>query len=348
MCGECTEATAEIKINMLCVYLPNSSCFSICSMNTKLSQGLAVETYLFTKMTMSLSNYSSAKIKLEQFYLEFLLSEGDTLLDALLEEFQKTQICSEKSPDFLLKAPEGFSNGASNLFRSPKKRTQSEMLYEDPNNSAAIATTCSKSTVRKSSEEKESNSILSISDDLQEISSSRRRSNFDVIPKFYFKGIKMTRHALLDRNNEDQLSRRLPEIESYFKQYPSGIPIEKFVHITKKLCGLPSFFNLPFCKVINDVSGGNESSPQGGKSPTLSLNQKTNRLSSGGNTVQLHTFLDYWQKEVEPYSRVERFFRVIKQRDADHICKDDFVPFMKVRSSSKTFFKINEIVYDNL
>jgi serine/threonine-protein phosphatase 2A regulatory subunit B'' len=37
----------------------------------------------------------------------------------------------------------------------------------------------------------------------------------------------------------------------------------------------------------------------------------------------------YLTPQVEPYSRVERFFRVIKRCEADFIYKDDFIPFLQ-------------------
>ncbi len=45
--------------------------------------------------------------------------------------------------------------------------------------------------------------------------------------------------------------------------------------------------------------------------------------------IKLKAFLKYWQSEVEPYDRVERFFRVIKRHDAEYIYKDDFIPFLQ-------------------
>lgn len=75
-------------------------------------QVLSLEAYRRTAMPTNLSKYPSAKMELEQFYLQFLLSEGDAVLDALLEEFLAVQLCSEKSPDFLIKLPKGFNNGS--------------------------------------------------------------------------------------------------------------------------------------------------------------------------------------------------------------------------------------------
>ena len=43
--------------------------------------------------------------------------------------------------------------------------------------------------------------------------------------------------------------------------------VEKFVHVTKRLCGIPSFFNLPLCKRINELYGD----PDSGACPTYIL-----------------------------------------------------------------------------
>ena len=49
----------------------------------------------------------------------------------------------------------------------------------------------------------------------------------------------------------------LTYIHTYIHTYSctiGGIPVDKFVHMTKRLCGLPSFFNLPLCKRIQQYS----------------------------------------------------------------------------------------------
>jgi serine/threonine-protein phosphatase 2A regulatory subunit B'' len=103
------------------------------------------------------------------------------------------------------------------------------------------------------------------------------------------------------------------------------------VHITKGLCGLPSFFNLPLCRRLAQLY------PQ---APTTDKNQqgKNSRYSAGGsngaastNKITLKMFLQFWQQEMEPFDRHERFFRLVKQPTAtvDYICKDDFVPFIQ-------------------
>jgi serine/threonine-protein phosphatase 2A regulatory subunit B'' len=55
---------------------------------------------------------------------------------------------------------------------------------------------------------------------------------------------------------------------------------------------------------------------------------KAGRQPSGVK-IKLKSFLKFWQNEIEPYDRIERFFRIIKKHDADYIYKDDFVPFLQ-------------------
>jgi serine/threonine-protein phosphatase 2A regulatory subunit B'' len=115
-------------------------------------------------------------------------------------------------------------------------------------------------------------------------------------------------------DNPNSLEKHRRDIEDFFRPFPHGAPLDKFVHATKRLCGLPSFFNAPLVRRINalyDPSGGADWG------------------RSGGPRVMLSTFLDYWRNEIEPYDRTERFFRVIKQPHHNHIVKDDFVPFLQ-------------------
>jgi serine/threonine-protein phosphatase 2A regulatory subunit B'' len=150
----------------------------------------------------------------------------------------------------------------------------------------------------------------------------------------------------------DQLVLRLPEIESYFKPYPNGIPFENFVHITKGLCGLPSFFNLPLCRRITllyppssstttTASSDKSSSKSSRSSHQQPPPQQQQQPAAAPNRMTLKTFLLYWQHEIEPYDRYERFFRLVKQPapsasggggpvdEVNYIMKDDFVPFIQ-------------------
>lgn len=95
--------------------------------------------------------------------------------------------------------------------------------------------------------------------------------------------------------------------------------MENFVHITKGICGLPSFFNLPLCKRINVLY------PVDNKHARSSRNMH----QQSGLRITLKSFLQFWHTEMEPFDKFERFYRVIKQPAADHISKDDFVPYIQ-------------------
>jgi serine/threonine-protein phosphatase 2A regulatory subunit B'' len=146
--------------------------------------------------------------------------------------------------------------------------------------------------------------------------SARRRANVDTIPTFYFPGQRSRRQGRIE---EDQLTNRLPEIETFFKQHVNGIPVDKFVYVTKRLCNIPSFFNIPLCSRILSGYGNEKDNSFNRKDPKYLSMQK----------IKLKPFLQFWQKEIEPYDHYERFFRIVKQPDADYITKDDFVPFLQ-------------------
>jgi serine/threonine-protein phosphatase 2A regulatory subunit B'' len=123
---------------------------------------------------------------------------------------------------------------------------------------------------------------------------------------------------------------KLTEIESYFKPYPSGIPFENFVHITKGLCGLPSFFNLPLCRRIALLYPPAPAMDKavGGAAAGRS---RAGSNASAANKISLKMFLQFWKAEMEPFDRHERFFRLVKSPSPaiDYIAKDDFVPFIQ-------------------
>lgn len=152
---------------------------------------------------------------------------------------------------------------------------------------------------------------------------ARRRANFDSIPAFYAPkgsgGHRVVRRAghgcgplrTVQQYIDDSYETKRAEIEEFFSVYPGGVPLKKFVHATKRLMGLPSFFNAPLVRRINKLCGD------------------ATELEGVLPKVKLAAFEAYWRQEIEPYDRVERFFRVIKQPEVEFILKDDFVPFLQ-------------------
>jgi serine/threonine-protein phosphatase 2A regulatory subunit B'' len=128
------------------------------------------------------------------------------------------------------------------------------------------------------------------------------------------------------------------EIREYFKVYPAGIPHDRFVHVTKKLVGLPSFFNAPLVARINALygtasdaaaaaAGGGRT--RGGALLSAAAPATTGAGSSSSSTVTLASFVQYWKNEVSPFDRVTRFFRAVKRPEAECVTKDDLIPFLQ-------------------
>ena len=85
------------------------------------------------------------------------------------------------------------------------------------------------------------------------------------------------------------------------------------MHVTKRICGFPSFFNLLVCKRIKFVNSKDNSHAEKDKDIVIKLKQ----------------FLNFWRQEIQPFDPVERFFRLVKQPQANYITKDDFAPFIQ-------------------
>lgn len=317
----------------------------------------------------SLNQFGSAKIKLDELFQSFLENEGhEKILNIYLEasRYPLDENLIKLDPDRISNSPGSISKSA--LYKkSPKKRTQAEMAQSSSSSSSstspvdemnrmtlssttsnAVAASSSSSgttpspatagVVASASNVTVSNAAPSVTvsdaptaartatkEDDDDASSDhyvmRRKTTFDRIPVFYVPGRKSSHISHV--NEDDKLVKRLPEIEAFFKPFPGGIPVEKFVHVTKRLCGIPSFFNLPLCRRINEKFGD----PDAGI-PAPRTVGKAGRQPSGVK-IKLKTFLKFWQQEIEPYDRIERFFRIIKKHDAEYIVKDDFVPFLQ-------------------
>lgn len=234
----------------------------------------------------NLASFSSAKIKLDELFIEFLLSEGNNNLIPLLSQGIKNLNVDSDEEDNINAANEFKSSGGSKsgipssspnaiTRKSPKKRTQAEMAAasNSPNATGSSSGNNSAGVASVPAEDKSGTATLSVLNDEKDTKLSavaeslagaedeshlamRRRANVDSIPPFYHPGKKATNAShLIHLNEEDKLIKRLPEIEAFFKPFPGGIPLEKFVHVTKRLCGIPSFFNLPLCKRINEKFG---------------------------------------------------------------------------------------------
>lgn len=98
--------------------------------------------------------------------------------------------------------------------------------------------------------------------------------------------------------------------------------MDEFVALTKDLCGFPSFFNAPlFRRILKTTSEAVE----------------TTQL------LPLETFVEFWKTEIEPFDAIERFFRLLKEPEAETITKADFFPYLKGRCWSISEYTFEDI-----
>lgn len=342
-----------------------------------------------------LNQFTSARIRLEDLFQEFVRSEGSETLIAVIDESRHDKdranayYDANKGSTLLGTVSNGSSSSSSvrSLLskKSPKKRPQSEISSSNSPSKSADATSPISSSLKElsnlsiadsahtippsggssSSYSSPSSVALNVANNLfptsdgvsnvggtkavpssstgvtatgaaaagvdrsqeddEEHAVLRRKATLDKIPVFYHPGRRnyVFNQQLHFSLEEDKLVKRLPEIEAFFKPFPGGIPVEKFVHVTKRLCGIPSFFNLPLCRRINEKYGD----PDAGIPAPRTIGRAGRQPS--GVKIKLKTFIKFWQQEIEPYDRIERFFRIIKKHDADYIVKDDFIPFLQ-------------------
>lgn len=225
----------------------------------------------------------------------------------------------------------------SSTKKSPKKRSHEESTASpiDPTQRNLANNNFSSNSGSLSTNYNMSGAVNGETEDSASVS-RRQRSNFDVIPQFYFpsgsamssnrgRSNSFTSSASGANGSSEEYMKKQADIEAFFKPYPGGIPVDKFVHMTKRLCGLPSFFNLPLCKRIQQYSDEGSS-------------YKANRGSGGAQVnrgvdfdikIKLQPFLKYWLDEIEPFTHEERFFRAVKQPNAEYIVKEDFNPYIQ-------------------
>lgn len=91
----------------------------------------------------------------------------------------------------------------------------------------------------------------------------------------------------------------------------AGLSLDSFVRITKEVCRFPSYFNGLLYQRILDIC------------------QAGTMDDTATATVTFDMFHTFWMQEMEHFDTNDRFFRLIKQRDAEAIVRDDFLPILK-------------------
>ena len=240
---------------------------------------------------IDLKNFPSAKIKLDEFFHEWLSLDatrefiGLCISNSSLPSTTSSSAQSSSSSRSLnsdlvpsISIVRGAPPPRSPIKVSPKKRTHEESL-----NVCSAANTAVLSINTDNRKAQHDADIVGGGDTtiayidcsespantkLSPEHSRMRRSNFDSIPVFYQKGQPSKPRSYrvesdqvfnvfpASNSNFDlpftfssrrlkilmlyflQLSSRLPDIEAAFRQFPGGVPADRFVHITKRLCGI--------------------------------------------------------------------------------------------------------------
>lgn len=300
---------------------------------------------IFMDINFLQSNCPNVRLKLAAFFDEWLVSSLNDSSNSLLSELRDSLHNWEgyEQQQNVIESHSGLSSGNSSSLHqinsstnmstishhftpplsptriSPMKRTQEMMLSHKPDISVEDAISNLSMTIAEEKDINENN----INDDMMstpyddnmnkikndKLPVTKRKSNFDVIPTFYIpgKGIKS-----IIMKDKELTNSKLNEIETFFKPFKDGISFDKFVHVTKRLCNLPSYFNVPFCERIYLLYGNNQNK----------------EFKYQENKISLEMFLQYWKDEMEGYDNNERFFRLLKQPTSDSITKDDFTPYL--------------------
>jgi len=82
--------------------------------------------------------------------------------------------------------------------------------------------------------------------------------------------------------------------------------VDNFMRITKEICNFPNFFNGPLYRRILLTSKRQES-----------------------DGITLNMMKNFWEKNMERFDAIDRFFRLVKQPDRDYISRDDFLPYIE-------------------
>ena len=139
------------------------------------------------------------------------------------------------------------------------------------------------------------------------------------IPQFWFPGEGGRGRGRPDAS--EALAQRAAEIDGLFNPHAGGIAVDDFVAVTKDLCAFPSFFNAPLFNRILRLFDPTKLAAVG-----ATEQQKTTLEAAARITRE--AFDQWWVVEMEPFDRVERFWRLVKQPDTDAIVKEDLAPYL--------------------
>eukprot|EP00033_Pygsuia_biforma_P004760 GCRY01005220.1.p1 GENE.GCRY01005220.1~~GCRY01005220.1.p1 ORF type:complete len:572 (+),score=138.73 GCRY01005220.1:166-1881(+) len=241
-----------------------------------------------------------SKKKLDEFFLTFLNSVvSDSLLEQWIYDLKHDLPFSHHNPsgedsfpmskdqELLFSSSSSSSSHSSNHatpFTSPRSPSPSS-----PSKHFPVRSPSSPSRFKLRDPESPSISKQFKEKEKETANPSTPTKKIEEIPRFFFASQKM----ILEKEFEEE--KHL--IQEYFADFPQGAEVEDFIHLTKEICGLPSFFNTLLMSHI-DVTGS--------------------------GVVTKDRFLDWWQHHFYGKDLHERFFHLLRKPENEYIEPEDF------------------------
>ncbi len=146
------------------------------------------------------------------------------------------------------------------------------------------------------------------------------------IPRFFFPGANGGSKQRLAELKSQSLAEKAKEIASAFEAHGEGMTSENFVGITKDLCNFPSFFSTPLhqrVRLLWKLRSGVDAR-------TAAESMAASDAADADAVVTEEMFTWFWEKEMAPFDRIERFFRLIRgDSTSSYIEPADFNPYLQ-------------------
>jgi len=142
-----------------------------------------------------------------------------------------------------------------------------------------------------------------------------------VIPRFYNEEpeIDPVQHAVFEK-----------ELARFFDPYEEdgGVPFNEFVVVCRELCGFPAFFSGPLFRRVRLLWDRKDEAKM--KSTVKESKEEKHLADVDEESLRVTKaqFRYYFETELEPFDEDDRFFRLVKQPDAQVVVPGDFATFL--------------------
>lgn len=297
-----------------------------------------------------------AKAKIDSLFFHWLSSEQGSGFIKTLTDDVKSGISSLSSSSNNASSPSSVGDGSS------PSRLGRKLAVETAPSAAATANSNIESSDSPSSRryvqrKKSANAISSSLSPLSgtttaagTVAGTGAQKTLPRVPTFYAPPGSGKKISSKMSKDDDLLEKRLPEIQEVFKNKgPEGINAEELLPICKNILQFPSALNVPLfrrIRALNRLWRGEPISPLfeaaqasillAEESPKLPYNpawlnqpEEEMLIELETGTITQEELIEFWKREVEPFDRHQRFFRLVKQPNSKYIKAKDFFPFVR-------------------